>query len=100
MSSYSIGAGFEYRYKVKLEKGGWFVIRTPKSKGGFTKSKLKPIDLVAIKDGKCKLFSLKFGKTSFSKAEIEELKKIKEIAKCPVILVSKKRFKPIVEKSI
>ncbi len=50
---YKLGRAFEYRVKAKFEKIGYFVLRSPRSKG--------PADLVAIKKGRILFIQCKRG---------------------------------------
>lgn len=60
---YSKGANFERRVKKELEKYGWFVVRSAGSKS--------PVDLVAIKYGKCVMYQCKYGDAKMSKKELD-----------------------------
>lgn len=68
MGSYAKGRRLEYRVKRVLESWGYFVVRCAGS---------KPVDLVAIKDGKAILVEVK-SRNYLKPDEREKLRKIQE----------------------
>jgi len=83
------GRGFEYRVKRVLERQGYFVIRAASS---------KPIDLVAIKDGRATLVECKVGRNP-PRERLELLHMYERRSGCRV-LVAVRKNKELVLKAI
>ena len=75
--SYKKGASFERKVRRALENEGYFVIRAAAS---------KPVDLVAIRDGKTVLVECKSGSSRISKFRAMELLKLSRELKVDVLL--------------
>jgi Holliday junction resolvase len=82
------GSRYERRLKKKLEKEGYFVIR---SAGSFT------CDLIAVKDGKVYAYEVKsckkkkYSPTPPEKEQIEKLKTLTKFGIIPVFIIWYKR---------
>jgi len=87
MSKYEKGRTFEYRVKKELEKQGYFVIRAAAS---------KPVDLVALKDGKAILVECKISKNP-SKERLALLHVYREKSGCSVLVAVKKKRRLILK---
>ena len=75
--SYKKGASFERRVRKALENKGYFVIRAAAS---------RPVDLVAIRNGKTVLIECKSGSSRISKFRAKELLKLSKELKVDVLL--------------
>ena len=88
MSNYDRGANFERRCQKRLEKEGWFVIRSAGSHS--------LIDLAAFKGGEVILVQCKTdGKLSIN--EREQLKELARMTCCQVFMLSRQGNKMISE---
>ena len=76
-TNYQKGRQFEYRVKKDIESQGYYVIRSPASRG--------PFDLLCIKEGRVVAIQCKIQKDSFSKKQKEVfIIKAKEIGAIPM----------------
>jgi len=80
--SYSSGRRFEWSIKEMLESYGWVTVRAARS---------KPVDLIALRDGKILLIECKYN-TRISSERIDHLKKLAEEAGAKPILAIKKKY--------
>jgi len=83
MLRYVRGRGFEYRIKQKLEGQGYFVVRAAAS---------RPVDLVAIKDGRAILVECKVGKNP-TKDVLKKLERYKRESGCRILVAVQKGLK-------
>ena len=80
--SYAKGRRFEWSVKDLLEARGWIVVRAARS---------KPVDLVAMKDGRILLIECKYD-SSISKDGRRLLLELAERAGAKPILAKKRRY--------
>jgi len=80
--SYSSGRRFEWSVRNLLESCSWVTVRAAKS---------KPVDLVALKDGRILLIECKYN-TRISKERIGYLRKLAGKAGARPILAVKKKY--------
>ena len=79
--SYQQGYAFEYIVRNKYEEKGYYVLRSPASKG--------PVDAIALMDGEINLIQCKSYKGHFSKEEEEKLIKLANSINAQAILAYK-----------
>lgn len=77
-SGYVLGRAREWNLGNKMRKFGYVVFRMPQSKGGLADSKVKPVDLIAMRDSDMKPFLIQVSKylEDITKEEIDELVRI------------------------
>jgi Holliday junction resolvase len=80
--SYSSGRRFEWSVRSVLESYGWVTVRAARS---------KPVDLVALKDGRILLIECKYNARISSK-RMDYLKKLAEKAGAKPLLAVKKKY--------
>jgi len=85
---YEKGKSFEKYVKKLLKRQGYLVIRAASS---------KPIDLVAIKDGKVILVECKF-RNYLSPEDKEKLRKIAEITKIDILIATHENGRVVLRK--
>jgi len=83
---YKEGRARENYLKRKLIDNGWLVLRATGSAGGLPSSKVKPIDLIAMKSGKILLIQVSKRKSDITKEEINELKRLAKIAGAEAVI--------------
>ena len=82
VSGYVLGRAREWNLGNKMRKFGYVVFRMPQSKGGLSDSKVKPVDLVAMRDDDMKPFLIQVSKylRDITREEIDELVRISKKA--------------------
>ena len=80
--SYSSGRRFEWSVRSILESHGWVTVRAARS---------KPVDLIALKDGKILLIECKYN-TRISSERIDYLKKLSGRAGARPLIAVKKKY--------
>jgi Holliday junction resolvase len=72
-ANYVLGRAREHSFRYKLIKEGWFCIRCQGSAGGSPNSKVRPIDLIAIRSGVVWFIQVSKRLRDISHREIDEL---------------------------
>ena len=87
-SGYVLGRAREWNLGNKLRKKDFLIFRMPQSKGGLPQSKVKPIDLIAMKSELKRPIFIQVSKRlrDITQEEIDELMKVSEIAGADPIL--------------
>jgi len=87
---YKEGRARENYIKRKLIDNGWLVLRATGSAGGLPSSRVKPIDLIAMKNGRILLIQVSKRKSDITEEEIDELKRLAKIAGAEAVIAYKK----------
>ena len=87
-SGYVLVRAREWNLGNKLRKKDFLIFRMPQSKGGLPQSKVKPIDLIAMKSELKRPIFIQVSKRlrDITQEEIDELMKVSEIAGADPIL--------------
>ncbi|MEM1525134.1 MAG: hypothetical protein QW372_01900 [Nitrososphaerales archaeon] len=86
VSGYKLGRAREHSLRYKLIREGWFCIRCQGSAGGMPQSKIKPIDLIAIKKNVVWFIQVSKNLNNISKKESYELGRLaKKYGAKPII---------------